>query len=133
MNGTPSIPAYYAALPGLRIIDEVGIARGARPLAAHSPRACSTLVDQHGFRTIAARDPDALAGTVAVDVPDALLVARTLNARDFVVDYRPGVGIRVSPHFYNTVDEVDRLMAEIARIVATKDYDPDATRSTIVT
>ena len=90
-------------------------------------------VDHHRFRTIATRDPAQLAGTVAVDVPDALLVARTLIARDYVVDYRPGVGIRVSPHFYNTEDEVDRLMAELARIVDTKNYDPDATRSTIVT
>ena len=44
-------------------------------------------------------------------------MARTLNARDFVVDYRPGVGIRMSPHFYNTEDEIDRLMAELAGIV----------------
>jgi kynureninase len=68
-----------------------------------------------------------------VDVPDALLVARTLNARDYVVDYRPGVGIRISPHFYNTEDEVDRLMAELARIVVTRDYDPGARHGSIVT
>jgi kynureninase len=68
-----------------------------------------------------------------VDVPDALLVARTLNARDYVVDYRPGVGIRISPHFYNTEDEVDRLVAELAGIVAAKDYDPGATGPTVVT
>ena len=83
-------------------------------------------VDGHGFDTIAPRDPVRLAGTVAIDVPDALLVARTLNARDYVVDYRPGVGIRVSPHFYNTEEEVDRLIAELARIVRTKDYDSEA-------
>jgi kynureninase len=89
--------------------------------------------DRHGFHTVASRVPMQLAGTVAVDVPDALLVARTLNARDYVVDYRPGVGIRISPHFYNTEVEVDRLMAELATIVAAKDYDPGATRGSIVT
>ena len=51
-------------------------------------------------------------------------MARTLNARDFVVDYRPGVGIRVSPHFYNTRDEIDHVIAEIARIVERRDYTP---------
>jgi len=38
------------------------------------------------------------------------------------VDYRPAVGVRISPHFYNTKDEVDGIMAEIASIVKKKDY-----------
>jgi len=74
-------------------------------------------VDRRGFASVAPRDPARLSGTVAVDVPDAAGVARTLNARDFVVDYRPGVGIRLSPHFYNTLDEVTAIMDEISRIV----------------
>ena len=64
-------------------------------------------------------DPERLAGTVAVNVPDAMQVAATLNARDFVVDYRPGVGIRLSPHFYNTMDEVDAMMRELDRVART--------------
>ena len=53
-------------------------------------------------------------------------MAKTLNARDFVVDYRPGVGIRLSPHFYNTMDEIDAMMRELDRIVRTKAYPPGA-------
>jgi len=60
-------------------------------------------------------------------------VARALRARDYVVDYRPGVGIRVSPHFYNTVDEVDAVMRELARIVRDKDYDAGSAPATLVT
>jgi len=82
------------------------------------------LVDDCGYRSVASRDPERLAGTVAVDVPEAARVAKTLNARDFVVDHRPGVGIRLSPHFYNTMDEIDRMMGEIDRIVRTKAYAP---------
>jgi kynureninase len=132
MNGTPSIPAWYAALPGLRILEAVGIAAVRARSQALTARVLDG-ADRHGFRTIARRDPSRLAGTVALDVPDAPLVARTLSARDYVVDYRRGVGIRVSPHFYNTEDEVDQLMEELARIVATKDYDTNATRAGIVT
>jgi kynureninase len=130
MNGTPAIPAYYAALAGLDIIGAVGVDR----IRARSRELTARLlarVDEHGFTSAASRDPERLAGTVAVDVPDALLVARTLKARDFVVDYRPPVGIRISPHFYNTPDEVDRTMAEIASIVAKKDYDRSATQSLV--
>ena len=68
---------------------------------------------------------------MVVSVPDAPLVSRTLKARDFIVDYRPPVGVRISPHFYNTIDEVDRVMAEIASIVATKNYDTGETRSLV--
>ena len=121
MNGTPSIPAYYAALAGLDIINQVGIGR-IRERSTQMTARLLALVDQYGFTSAASRDPDRLAGTVAVNVPDALRVARTLKARDFVVDYRPPVGVRISPHFYNTMDEVDHIMAETASIVATKDY-----------
>jgi len=121
LNGTPAIPAYYAALPGLRIIREIGVHR-IRAASRALTSALLDAIDRRGFTTIAVRDPDRLAGTVAVDVPQALAVARTLNARDFVVDYRPGVGIRLSPHFYNTRDEIDAVIAEIARIVERRDY-----------
>lgn len=130
-TGTPAIPAYYAALPGLRLLGALGIDSIRATSVSHASRLL-TLVDQHGFRSIASRDPARLAGTVAIDVPDALDVARTLNANDVVVDYRPGVGIRVAPHVYNTAEEIDRAMDAMAEIVRTKRY-VEATRPTVVT
>jgi kynureninase len=131
MNGTPAIPAYYAALAGLDIVNEVGVDR----IREKSKRMTARLlqrIDELGFTSAASRDPERLAGTVAVNVPDALPVSKTLKAREFIVDYRPPVGIRISPHFYNTMDEIDRIMTEIAEIVRTKQYDTSA-RSTLVT
>jgi kynureninase len=130
MNGTPAIPAYYAALAGLEIIAEVGVDR----IRARSRELTARLLaraDEHGFPSAASRDPERLAGTVALAVPDALAVARTLKARDFVVDYRPPVGVRISPHFYNTPDEIDRIMAEIASVVATRRYEGADTASRV--
>jgi kynureninase len=132
MNGTPSIPAYYAAIPGLEIVAAVGVDR-IRAKSRLMTRRVFELADRHGFPSIATRDAERLAGTVAVDPPDALLVSRALKARDFIVDYRPGVGIRISPHFYNTVDEIDRLMAEMSRIVEQKAYGADAGHRSVVT
>jgi kynureninase len=130
MNGTPSIPSYYAALAGLDIINTVGVDRIREASRAMTGRLLA-LVDRYGFTSAASRDPERRAGTVAVDVPDALLVSRTLKARDFIVDYRPPVGIRISPHFYNTMDEIDRVMAEIAAITAAKDYADGGTSSLV--
>jgi len=121
MNGTPSIPAYYAAIAGLDIINDVGVSRIREKSQRLTARLLSQ-IDANGFASAAPRDPARLAGTVAVSVPDAERVAQTLKAREFIVDYRPPVGIRISPHFYNTLDEVDAIVAEIASIVAKKDY-----------
>jgi kynureninase len=131
MNGTPAIPAYYAALAGLDIVNEIGVPRIREQSARLTARLLS-LVDEYGFSSAASRDPARLAGTVAVNVPDASRVARTLKARNFVVDYRPPVGIRISPHFYNTMEEVERIMAELASIVATRQYD-DGPSTSLVT
>jgi len=125
MNGTPSIPAYYAARAGLDIVAEVGVAR----IRAKSMRMTARLLelaDAHGFSSIAPRNPDRLGGTVAIGVQDAKHVARALKGHHFIADYRPGAGIRVSPHFYNTFEEIERIMAEVARIVQSRDYDVDA-------
>lgn len=130
-TGTPAIPAYYAALPGLRLLASVGIDRIRATSVAHTQRLLA-LVDRHGFETRASRDPDRLAGTVAVSVPEALHVARTLNARDVVVDYRPGVGIRLAPHVYNTPEEIDRTIDAIAEIVRTRHY-AEPTQPSVVT
>jgi kynureninase len=130
-TGTPAIPAYYAALPGLRVLGAVGIDAIRAASVAHTRRLLS-LVDRYGFKSLATRDPDRLAGTVAVDVPDGLDVARTLNASDVVVDYRPGAGIRIAPHVYNTAEEIDRAMEAMAEIVRTKKY-VEVTTPTVVT
>jgi kynureninase len=116
MNGTPAIPTFYAAIPGLDIVAEAGVGRirdRSRRMTAH----LLDLVDRHGWPTATSRDPERVAGTVAIDVPGALAASRALKARDVLVDYRPKVGIRVSPHFYNTFEEIDRLVASLADIL----------------
>jgi kynureninase len=40
-----------------------------------------------------------------------------LLRREVIIDYRPGAGIRMAPHFYNTEEEIDRAMTTLAAIV----------------
>jgi kynureninase len=62
-------------------------------------------------------DPASRGGTVAVDPPHGFEVAKELLAREIIVDFRPGAGIRISPHFYTSDDECDRVVEEIAAIL----------------
>jgi kynureninase len=115
LNGTPSIPALYAAVEGLRIVREVGVAR----IRDHSVRLTERLlrrIQERGFPSITPRDPARRGGTVAVHPPGAEAISRRLLERDFLIDYRPEAGIRISPHFYNTEDECDAVIAEIAAL-----------------
>ena len=117
LNGTPSIPCLYAAIEGLRIIREVGVAR----IREQSVRLTERLlrsIDERGFPSITPRDAARRGGTVAVNPPDAEAISRRLLERNFFIDYRPGAGIRISPHFYNTDDECDAIVAEIAALAA---------------
>ena len=52
-------------------------------------------------------------GTVCLDVPDAERVCQALLASDVLLDYRPGVGLRLAPHFYTREDEVDAVVRRI--------------------
>jgi kynureninase len=55
---------------------------------------------------------------VALDVEHGYEVSRALKALEILCDYRPGAGIRLSPHFYNRDDELDIALAAIDEIIA---------------
>ena len=113
--GTPAIPALYAAREGPRIVRAAGV----EEIRKKSLRQTARLIehaDARGLACATPRDPARRGGTAAVDFERALEVSRELNARDVVVDYRPGVGIRMSPHFYTDDAELDRAFAAIDEI-----------------
>lgn len=116
LNGTPAIPPLYAAQPGLEIIDRVGVEH----IRAKSVRQTALIVelaDQAGYEVNSPRHPDERGGTVVVNPPHAYEVSQELIARDILIDYRPSAGIRVSPHFYNSDDEIHLAMNAIREIL----------------
>jgi kynureninase len=118
LNGTPVIPALYAAIEGPRIVRRAGI----ETIRAKSTRQTAQLIalaERHGWRVNAPRDPAQRGGTVAIDVPNGYEVAQALLARDIFVDYRPEAGIRLAPHFYTDDREIDDAVEEMASIVET--------------
>lgn len=132
LGGTPVVPALYAALEGPRVLRRAGI--GA--VRAKSVRQTSRLIalaDARGYTVSAPRDAARRGGTVAFDTPHAAEVARALLARDVVIDFRPGAGIRVAPHFYTSDDEVERVVGEIDDILRTGAWQAFVGRETTVT
>jgi kynureninase len=117
MQGTTNVPGFYTAMPGLKIIREAGIAR-IREKSKKLTARLIELADQRGWRVNAPRDPELRGGTVAIDMPNAREVCKELLRRDVVVDFRPKAGVRFSPHFYNTLEEIDQALKTVDEILA---------------
>lgn len=115
-NGTPCIPAYCAARPGFAIAAEIG-GEALREKSLRLTARLLTLADEHGFTVGSPREPARRGGTVCLDVPKAEKVCARLLADDVLLDFRPGVGIRLAPHHYTRDDEVDEVMGKVQRAV----------------
>jgi len=114
LNGTPAIPALYAARAGYEIIAEVGVER----IRAKSVRQTARLIEMAREAGFAVRTPlkaEERGGTVVVDVPRGQEITQELARRDVLVDYRPGAGIRIAPHFYTKDEELELVIAEIRK------------------
>jgi kynureninase len=118
MNGTLHIPSLEACRPGLKIIREVGVSK-IREKSIRLTTRLIELADHHGWQVNTPRDPAQRGGTVSIDMPDSQRVCRELLARDVLVDWRPNAGVRFSPHFYNTDEEVDAAIAAVREILKT--------------
>jgi kynureninase len=77
------------------------------------------LAEEAGIPLRTCREPQRRGGVVILDVPNGKQVAKELERREVLVDYRPRAGIRIAPHFYTSEDELDHTISEI-RAVALK-------------
>jgi kynureninase len=132
LNGTPVIPALYAAAEGPKIIRRAGV--GA--IREKSVRLTSHLIDladARGYTVNAPRDPARRGGTVAIDVPHGYEVTQHLLSRNILVDYRVGAGIRIAPHFFTREDELDEAISEIDKALESGSWQRFSEKIAVVT
>jgi kynureninase len=121
LHGTPAVPALYAAQAGYEIVSAAGV----EAIRAKSVRQVQLLIDlarDRGFRPHAPERPEERGGMVILDVPHGQAVTRELLRREVIVDFRPGAGIRFSPHFYSTDEEISRALDETRQILDSRTY-----------
>lgn len=109
LTGTPNVPALHSCRAGYRIIAEVGVER----IRQRSLALTARLIDhaeQAGFEVRTPRLVEQRGGTVSIWHPDAERLAEALIERQIICDFRPGGGVRLSPHFYNSEEECDRAI-----------------------
>jgi len=104
-NGTPTIPGYVVAKPGHDLIKRLGVAS----IREHNVRLTTKIAEmalERGLQVNTPLDPAKRTGWIAIDFDGSDRAYRALLDRRVFVDYRPGCGIRVGPHFYTTDDDV---------------------------
>ncbi len=110
--GTPALPTIHTALGGQEIIDEVGI----EAIIARNTMLTDHLIagaEAAGMRLTLA-DTDHRTFIVMIQHDDPSGAVKHLAANDIIVDHRPG-HIRVSPHFYNTTEEIDLCVETLTK------------------
>jgi kynureninase len=115
LHGSPAIPALYAARSGYEIINQIGVDQ----IRAKSTRQTEYLIklaEEAGFEVTSPKDPSQRGGTVTVAHESAAAITKELLRREFVIDYRPGAGVRISPHFYTTDNELELVIEEMKKI-----------------
>jgi selenocysteine lyase/cysteine desulfurase len=109
-----NIPAMYGLDATLDFFDKVNwstVYARVRDLGQH------LLESAAGHRLDLVTPAGAHAGIFAIRCADGEAARRALADRGISVAMR-GAGLRVSPHFYNTPDEIDRCLAAIAELTA---------------
>src|SRR6185436_17596385 len=112
----------YAARSGYEIVNEIGVER-IREKSIRQTTRLIEIAEDAGFKINCPKDAAQRGGTVVIDVPHGQQVTTELLRRDFLVDFRPGAGIRVAPHFYSKDEELELTVREIKTILETKAYE----------
>ena len=115
LTGTPNVPALYAATAGYDVIEEIGVER-IRERSREQTALLVELLDEAGFPAGGPHEADRRGGTVVVQVPGSKRVNRELAERGVICDWRPDVGLRLGPHFFNTDDELRFAVEQIVEL-----------------
>jgi len=113
--GTPPVMNAYIARAGMEIINEVSPAK----IRAWHEVLARRLIDGGRERNLTLHGTDDVThktATTAFVVPDSHAVEAAMRARGVLPSAR-GPVIRLAPHFYNTLDDVDRALDTLADVV----------------
>ncbi len=111
--GSLPIQDFVGMNATLELFLELGPSNIARHVAALVERLVHGLSARSDLELYTPHDPVRRAAIVAVRTPDVATDSQRLRAANIVHAVREGA-IRLAPHFHNTVDDIDRVLARLA-------------------
>jgi selenocysteine lyase/cysteine desulfurase len=111
--GTPPVPNIYAGIAGIRLMREIGVAATAEHVRGLNDLLLEGL-DELGARAVTPRDPARRGPLIAVESSDVHALVEALAADEIVTSSRDA-NLRISPHCYNSTEDIRALLDSLAR------------------
>ena len=111
--GTPPIPSIYAGIAGIGLLQEVGVDEIRRHVLALGSRLIDGL-DELRATVVTPRRPKRRGALVCVRSTDAAALVAALGREGIVTSERDD-NLRISPHLYNSTDDVDAVLDALGR------------------
>lgn len=113
-GGTPSILPYMIARRAIEQIKALGVAQ----IRHHNQTLTQTLItfcQKRGLTYLTPTNPAQRGGTVCIQFADSPGMYEYLKQNQILVDFRPGFGVRFSPHIYNDAADIEAVMTCLAK------------------
>ncbi len=118
--GTPAVPTIYSANGGLDIVREIGVER----ICERTRFLTNDLIaraSERGWAIRSPQEPERRSAIVMLEIGQPEELVKALVARNIITDSRPGL-LRVSPYFYNTIEENAIVIDAIAEILDSRKW-----------
>ena len=113
--GTPYPIGATTAYEGMKIISSIGI-KTIEYQNQQLTQEIITKAKEKGFKLLTSEEKENRGSIVNIQIPDAERIVTELKDKNFVLDYRAG-GVRVSPHFFNNSEDIEKLFSEISSTI----------------
>jgi len=112
-SGTPPVPSIFAGIAGIELMQEIGIAETREHVLGLNAHLLDGL-DELGAQVVTPRAPDRRGALICVKSTNAKALVTALAEEDIVTSERDD-NLRISAHCYNTVEDVDTVVAALQR------------------
>ncbi|MCW1966518.1 MAG: aminotransferase class V-fold PLP-dependent enzyme [Anaerolineae bacterium] len=112
-SGTPPVPNLYAGLAGMRLLQSVGVER----VEAHVSEITGAIKEgamRRGFNVVTPIQPSRHGAMIAIRSHMDHMLVKRLEEENIIVSCRDN-NIRISPHLYNDLSDVSRLMDALTK------------------
>ncbi|MHA1667044.1 MAG: aminotransferase class V-fold PLP-dependent enzyme [Candidatus Heimdallarchaeaceae archaeon] len=110
MDTNPGCFLYYLAYEGMNILLDYGVKNVQERIFKLTDYLIEELQSLNPIEFITPLEMKYRSGIVNVRLPNNIDLARKLKENKIIVSPRYG-GIRISPHFYNTFEDIDKLVS----------------------
>jgi selenocysteine lyase/cysteine desulfurase len=112
-SGTPPVPSLYPGVAGMALVGEVGVPA----IEAHVTELGTALIarlEELGATVVTPSDPARRGPLVCVRSTDVERLCAELARDERVITSHRDDNVRIALHLYNTVEDVDRVVAALA-------------------